>query len=131
LEKHCPYFKPAYLDHLAAYRFKPEQVRVKFIPKDDIPDLGRIDIEAHGLWAETIMWEVPLMACLSETYFLTDDTDWNYHGQAGEHHVPVQLPCIRYLHQRRPLKRLGGCLRPGVLSASSARVGDDHGRSKT
>jgi nicotinate phosphoribosyltransferase len=85
LEKHCPYFKPAYLDYLAAYRFKPDQVRATFVPKEDDPNLGRLEMEASGLWKETILWEVPLMACLSETYFTTDETDWSYDGQAGVH----------------------------------------------
>lgn len=44
---------------------------------------GQIEIEASGPWVETILWEVPLMATLSETYFQTDDTDWNYEGQEG------------------------------------------------
>ena len=47
--------------------------------------LGNINIEATGPWAETILWEVPLMACLSEIYFHTDATDWSYDGQAGTH----------------------------------------------
>jgi nicotinate phosphoribosyltransferase len=84
LEKHCPYFKPAYLDYLEAYRFKPEQVRAKWVPKDGDPNLGRLDMEAYGLWSEAILWEVPLMACLSETYFSTDEIDWSYEGQAGK-----------------------------------------------
>jgi hypothetical protein len=29
------------------------------------------------------MWEVPLMACLSETYFQVDMIDWDYTGQEG------------------------------------------------
>lgn len=84
LEKHCPYFKPTYLDRLASYRFKPDQVKVHFIPvSPDEPNWGDIEMEASGPWHETIFWEVPLMACLSEQYFRTVDTDWNYDGQAG------------------------------------------------
>jgi hypothetical protein len=29
------------------------------------------------------MWEVPLMACLSETYFQVDMIDWDYTDQEG------------------------------------------------
>ena len=32
------------------------------------------------------MWEVPLMACLSETYFQVDMIDWDYTGQEG---IPI------------------------------------------
>ena len=41
-----------------------------------------------GLWVETILWEVPLMACLSELYFAVVNTDWDYEGQPGD--SPVQ-----------------------------------------
>lgn len=77
MKKTCPYLKPDYLDYLKQYRYKPEQVEVKFIPLSDDPDKGRIEIIANGLWVETILWEVPLMACLSEIYFKVVDTDWS------------------------------------------------------
>ncbi|EIW84141.1 nicotinate phosphoribosyltransferase [Coniophora puteana RWD-64-598 SS2] len=83
LKKTCAYFHDDYLDYLAKYRFKPEQVTIGFVPKDPGSDEGKVTIEAKGLWVETILWEVPLMACLSELYFRTCDTDWNYDGQAG------------------------------------------------
>ena len=34
LAKACPYFIPAYRDFLGTYRFKPEQVEIKFIPAE-------------------------------------------------------------------------------------------------
>ncbi|KAH9958543.1 nicotinate phosphoribosyltransferase [Russula dissimulans] len=82
LQTTCPYFEPTYLDYLAAYRFKPSQVQVSFVPRAPDGDEGRIEIEASGPWAETIFWEVPLMSTLSEVYFNTVDKDWNYDGQA-------------------------------------------------
>lgn len=84
LAKKCPYFKPTYLDYLSSYRFNPEQITITFIPLEGKEDEGDLEIEAAGLWAETIMWEVPLMACLSEVYFRTADTDWTYDGQEGK-----------------------------------------------
>lgn len=92
LEKTCPYFKPEYLDYLEAYRFNPEQLRLEFEPvpedeeknaRDDPSARGNIHIDALGPWEETILWEVPLMACLSEIYFTTTDRDWDYEGQFG------------------------------------------------
>ncbi|KAI0324326.1 nicotinate phosphoribosyltransferase [Cubamyces sp. BRFM 1775] len=90
LSKACPYLKPTYLDYLTTYRFKPEQLRLRFepIPEDadkdarkELSTRGHIKIDAVGPWQETILWEVPLMACLSEIYFTTVDTDWSYEGQ--------------------------------------------------
>ena len=56
-------------------------MHVKFNSLEDDPERGRIEISAVGPWVETILWEVPLMACLSETYFRTTDTDWTHDGQ--------------------------------------------------
>ncbi|KAF7424326.1 nicotinate phosphoribosyltransferase [Pleurotus ostreatus] len=82
LQEACPYFTPAYITYLSKYRFKPEQVRITFTPTSTDGLQGAIDIDITGPWVETILWEVPLMACLSETYFQMVDTDWNLEGQA-------------------------------------------------
>lgn len=84
LEKTCPFLKKDYITYLSSFRFKPEQVRAEFKPKAGDPNLGKIEITATGPWVEAILWEVPLMSCLSELYFLTVDRDWNYDGQEGE-----------------------------------------------
>lgn len=84
LRKKCPYFKDAYINYLATFRFRPaEQVVVTFVPSEPDPDWGQIEIEVHGLWGEAILYEVPLMATLSEAYFRTVDTAWNLEGQEG------------------------------------------------
>ena len=54
------------------------------MPHPETADMGRIEMTATGPWVETILWEVPLMASLSEMYFLTTDRDWSYEGQEGE-----------------------------------------------
>ena len=51
-----------YVDYLAKYRFKPEQVSI-------IQTAGQLDIKVTGPWYETIFWEVPLMATISELYY--------------------------------------------------------------
>jgi nicotinate phosphoribosyltransferase len=79
----CPYFKQPYLEYLSTYKFKPEQVHISFIPVSGDGELGHVDIEAVGPWYETILWEVPLMALLSEIYFRLVTTDWIDEGQAG------------------------------------------------
>ena len=83
LQNTCPYFKPTYIDYLSSYRFKPSQVQAFFVPRGPDSDEGRIEIEISGPWAETILWEVPLMATLSEIYYSSVDKDWTYDGQAG------------------------------------------------
>ncbi|KAG1726214.1 Quinolinate phosphoribosyl transferase, partial [Suillus lakei] len=77
------YFKLAYLNYIQCFRFKPKQISVTFIPSSDDPDMGSVKIEAKGTWLETVLWEVPLMACLCEMYFRYADQDWDYTGQEG------------------------------------------------
>ena len=87
LERTCPHIKKSYLDYLQSYRFRPDQVTITFEQLPEDTDRGHIGIVVDGLWVETILWEVPLMACLSELYFTVVDTDWDYEGQQGEAHV--------------------------------------------
>ncbi|KAG1839772.1 Quinolinate phosphoribosyl transferase [Suillus tomentosus] len=81
LQDKCKFFKPAYLDYLQSYRFKPEQISATFLPSSDDPDMGSVKIEVRGPWLETVLWEVPLMACLCEMYFRYAEQDWDYTGQ--------------------------------------------------
>jgi nicotinate phosphoribosyltransferase len=57
-----------------------EQVSLVFTPTEEGSDSGDIDIEITGVWAETILYEVPLMSIVSEAYFKVVDTDWNTDG---------------------------------------------------
>ncbi|GAA6001346.1 hypothetical protein JCM10207_006618 [Rhodosporidiobolus poonsookiae] len=86
LEHRCPYLSADYLDYLAAFRFKPaEQVLLQFIPSGEVDEdgteWGSFDLEVQGLWAETILYEVPIMSIISEAYFTHVDTKWDYVGQ--------------------------------------------------
>ncbi len=62
LEKKCYFLTPVYLDFLTAYRFDPSEVTVH-------QDSGNLELRITGPWYRTILWEVPLMAIISETYF--------------------------------------------------------------
>ncbi len=54
-----PFFKADYLNWLRDFRYKPEQVVVT-------NDNGKLNIRLEGPWREVIMWEVPLLAVISE-----------------------------------------------------------------
>ncbi|MBP2170633.1 nicotinate phosphoribosyltransferase [Erwinia toletana] len=54
-----PFFKQDYLDWLRDFRYDPAQVQVR-------NHQGKLDIRISGPWREVIMWEVPLLALISE-----------------------------------------------------------------
>ena len=74
-----------YLDFLRELRLNPrEQVVALFTPDKDTgsdKDIGEVNLVIRGLWVETILYEIPLLALTSEAYFLFMDTDWTYDGQ--------------------------------------------------
>lgn len=68
-----PYFKEDYLEYLRGYRYKPEQVRIRAVPptmayeKNEFGEDGSdLEVTVEGPWVETIMWEIPLLAIVSE-----------------------------------------------------------------
>jgi nicotinate phosphoribosyltransferase len=54
-----PFFKQDYLDWLRDFRYNARQVTVT-------NDNGKLNIRLEGPWREVIMWEVPLLAVISE-----------------------------------------------------------------
>lgn len=103
LEKTCPYFDKAYLDYLRSFRFSPQsQVHLRFTPSPAPTSLhpssaastsgpssssseewGDLEIVIEGKWSATILYEVPILAILSESYFSLVDTTWDYRGQVA------------------------------------------------
>ena len=63
LYKTCPWIKPAYLEWLSTYRFDPKEVRI-------IGNGQNLEISVEGPWFRSIYWEVPLMAIISEIFFV-------------------------------------------------------------
>lgn len=61
-EKCGHYLDRPYLDFLEGYRYDPSEVGV--VLKD-----GELNIKIRGFWYRTVLWEVPLMALISELYF--------------------------------------------------------------
>jgi nicotinate phosphoribosyltransferase len=80
LQKTCPYLTREYLDFLAKFRFNPSQhVQIEYTPVS--ADEGDVYLVVRGLWMETILYEIPLLALVSEAYFKFCDKDWSYDKQ--------------------------------------------------
>jgi nicotinate phosphoribosyltransferase len=61
LEK-CYYLNPVYLDFLSGYRYDPKEVIIK-------QEGPKLSLDIIGPAYHTVLWEVPLMATISELYF--------------------------------------------------------------
>jgi nicotinate phosphoribosyltransferase len=62
LRERCKYLSPVYLDFLQGYRYDPTEV----ISSQNGPNL---ELTIQGFSYRTVLWEVPLMAAISELYF--------------------------------------------------------------
>ena len=64
------FLKPPYVDFLCGYKYNPNEVT---IDQED----GDLYVSVKGPWYRTILWEVPLLALISELYFKTKETETN------------------------------------------------------
>jgi nicotinate phosphoribosyltransferase len=62
MRQKCYYFEAVFIDLLKGYRYNPEEVRIS-------QEEGNLEVEIQGLWYRTVLWEVPIMAIISELYF--------------------------------------------------------------
>ena len=73
LQQKCSFFSPTYIDFLAGYRYDSSEVGI-------IQNGGDLEISIDGYWYRQILWEVPLMAIISELYFkMTEQDAWGKH----------------------------------------------------
>ena len=63
IEKECCYFDPSFIDLLESYRYNPNEVTITQSVE------GELEVTIEGYWYRTVLWEVPLMAIISELYF--------------------------------------------------------------
>lgn len=62
MRRRCYYFDAVFFDLLKGFRFDPKEVDIQ-------QEGGELKVEIRGLWYRTVLWEVPLMAIISELYF--------------------------------------------------------------
>ncbi|MDR0725330.1 MAG: nicotinate phosphoribosyltransferase [Prevotellaceae bacterium] len=62
IEKRCYFFDPVFIDFLEGYTYDPDEVTISQTG-------GKLNILVEGYWYRTVLWEVPLMALISELYF--------------------------------------------------------------
>lgn len=90
-----PFFKADYLNWLTQFRFDPSQVEV-------INNQGHLDIRLTGPWREVILWEVPLLAMISEVTHRHRSPDINI--QSAIDHLETKLNDFNRLTQNIDLR---------------------------
>lgn len=63
IERRCYFFDPAFIDFLEGYQYNPDEVLIT-------QEGGDLKVSIEGYWYRTVLWEVPLMAMISELYFI-------------------------------------------------------------
>lgn len=62
IKRRCYFFDPAFIDFLEGYQYDPNEVHI-------VQNGGELKVVVEGYWYRTVLWEVPLMAIISELYF--------------------------------------------------------------
>lgn len=70
LRQTLPWLGEDYIQYLRNYRFDPSEVQWRI-------HQGELELEIVGIWERTILWEVPLMALISELFFVHCDKNWD------------------------------------------------------
>lgn len=91
-----PQMSETHAEFLRGLRLDPKS-QIKYFEEDEF------SIEISGKWAETILYEIPVLALVSEAYFRFVDTDWSYDGQ----YELAQIKCQQLFHNECPFSEFG------------------------
>ena len=92
LKDTCYYLDPTYLDFLSGYRYNSSEVNI-------IQEDSDLQIFIEGSWVNSILWEVPLMALISELYFhMTNQEAWDYKKRSENNQEKITLFRMNGIH---------------------------------
>ncbi len=84
IEKRCYFFDPVFIDFLEGYRYDPAEVQI-------VQTDGDLSVVIEGYWYRTVLWEVPLLAIISELYFkMMGATPQDFVGKAIQKGVALK-----------------------------------------
>lgn len=85
LKRAIPFLPQVYIDFISNSDFKLNPKEQIIFDTESFENDGEtrynIDLLISGLWTDTMLYEIPLLALISEAYFKFVDTDWDYEGQ--------------------------------------------------
>lgn len=77
LQKALPYLPSQYIAYLETFKLDPNnQVKLEYDTQSQ-----ELSLSVEGLWVDTIVYEIPLLALVSEAYFRFVETNWSNEGQ--------------------------------------------------
>jgi nicotinate phosphoribosyltransferase len=81
-----------YLQWLKGFRYDPNLIKMKLADNE-------LKLTIVGPWEHAIMWEVPLMAIISELYFQYCDTDWEWDEKQQESQLLEKMNLLKQEQQ--------------------------------
>ncbi|AET41588.1 nicotinate phosphoribosyltransferase Ecym_8310 [Eremothecium cymbalariae DBVPG len=130
LKNEVPYLPDSYWQYISNNNFKLDpknEVKFQFKCIDEDADQYELDITIEGLWQDTILYEIPMLALISEAYFKFVDTDWNYDLQIENAYSKAvtllenDLSFIEFGTRRRRSKKTHDLVLQGILKAVDER----------
>lgn len=70
VQERCYFFDPVFIDFLEGYSYNPDEVKI-------VQTGGDLKVVIEGYWYRTVLWEVPLMAIISELFFKMQEAEPN------------------------------------------------------
>jgi len=82
------FMKSDFVDFLGIFQFNSKYIKV-----DPDPRTGDLDITIHGPWLHTILYEIPVLAIVSEVYFRRTRTEPDY--AEGRRRLQAKIALVR------------------------------------
>lgn len=90
LRRACPWLDGEYLSYLKNYRFNPGEVAATCIDNE-------LYLEINAPWERAVLWEVPLMAVISELYFIHCEKGWTFDREAYTQNLKDKARYLEYM----------------------------------
>lgn len=117
-------FPKAYLEYLENFSLDPEtQIDFSTQAIEGSSDEFKLEILVKGKWTDTILYEIPVLALVSEAYFKYVDTDWTYDGQVEQAKAKAlelfdhQIKFSEFGTRRRRSTRTQDLVMEGIMNA--------------
>lgn len=114
-----PFLPARYLDFLKTFKLDPASQVVLTFTED-----SSLTVLIKGRWVDTIMYEIPILALISEAYFRFVDTDWSYDGQVekaahkAKKLVAMECPFSEFGSRRRRSLKAQRLVMEGIVQGA-------------